>query len=158
MDGFVREYRQVYLYLLCSPPAVGYHFYVDVVILLSLILLYPDYLPCSYIPYIRSWGSGGVTRFAAISECCSESVISEQIEQRRSSTCSSFVKFAVGYERILIVNTYVYIILAHALRMARLQVIIALKYCREFATVAFTCADDHSTIILYVCASFLAAA
>ena len=31
MDGFVREYRQVYLYLLCPPPAVGYHFYVDVV-------------------------------------------------------------------------------------------------------------------------------
>ena len=48
MDGFVREYRPVYLYLLCPPLAVGYYFYVDVVILLSLILLYPDYLPCSH--------------------------------------------------------------------------------------------------------------
>ena len=60
-----------------------------------------------------------------------------------------------GYE---LVNTYVYIILAHALRMARLQVIIALNYCREFASVASTCANDHSTIILYVCATYLAAA
>ena len=64
-------------------------------------------------------------------------------------------EICVGYEPV---NTYVYIILAHALRMARLQVIIALKYCREFARVAFTCADDHSTVILYVCAPFLAAA
>ena len=127
-------------------------------VLLSLILLYPDYLPCSHIPYIRSWGVGGVTRFAAISECCSESVIREQSEQRRSSACSSFVKFTVGYERILIVNTYVYIILAHAIRMARLEVNIALKYCRVLASMAPTCADDHSTIILHVCASFLAAA
>ena len=54
MDCSVREYRQVYVYLLCPPPAEAYHFYVDDVILLSLILLYPDYLPCSYIPYIRS--------------------------------------------------------------------------------------------------------
>ena len=60
MDGFVREYRQVYVYLLCPPPAVACHFYVDDVILLLLypdifaISLYPDYLPCSYIPYIRS--------------------------------------------------------------------------------------------------------
>ena len=74
MDGFVREYRQVSLYLFCPPPAVGYHFYVDVVILLSLILLYPDYLPCSYITFIHLGGVGLVTRFAAISECCSKFV------------------------------------------------------------------------------------
>ena len=65
------------------------------------------------------------------------------------------MKFAVGYEPV---NTYVYIILPHALRVARLQVNIALKYCRVLASVAPTCADDHSTIILYVCASLLAAA
>ena len=46
--------------------------------------------------------------------------------------CSSFVKFAVGYEPV---NNYVYIILAHALLVARLQVNIALKYCRVLASV-----------------------
>ena len=65
------------------------------------------------------------------------------------------MKFAVGYEPV---NNYVYIILAHALRVARLQVDIALKYCRVLACVAPTYADDLSTIILYVCASLLAAA
>ena len=35
--------------LLCPPPAVGYHIYVDVVSLLSLILLYLNYLPCTHI-------------------------------------------------------------------------------------------------------------
>ena len=84
MGGFVREYRPVYLYLLCPPLAVGYHCYVDVVILLSLILLYPDYLPCSNITFIHLGGVGGVTRYAAISECYSKFVISEHSGQRRS--------------------------------------------------------------------------
>ena len=84
MGGFVREYRPVYLYLLCPPLAVGYYFYVDVVILLSLILLYPDYLLCTYITFIHLGGVGAVTCFAAISECYSKFVINEQSGQRRS--------------------------------------------------------------------------
>ena len=62
-------------------------------------------------------------------------------------------EICVGYEPV---NTYIYIILEHAIRMPKLKVNIALKYCRELTSVASTCADDHSTIILYVCASFLA--
>ena len=132
-----------------SAFAISWYFRYFVISWLFTLLVHPIYSILQ---------GGGVTSFAAISECCSESVISEQSEQRKSSACSSFVKFAFGYERILIVNTYVYIILANALRVARLQVNIAPKYCRELASVASTCANDHSTIILYVCASFLAAA
>ena len=63
-------------------------------------------------------------------------------------------EICVGYEPV---STYIYIILEQAIRVARLKVNIALKYCRELTSVASNCADDYSTIILFVCASFLAA-
>ena len=69
---------------ICIYCVLNLHFYVDVVILLSLILLYLDYLLCSYITFIHLGGMWAVTCFAAISECYSKLVISEQSEQRRS--------------------------------------------------------------------------